>query len=85
MRRADESVQSYLFCQTLGHDEGGLRGIVRLPALDDVQGGVEADVICQVQGTHGMSRAQLHGYIDVVRGGDGGVSMGREGKCIGRV
>ncbi len=37
--------------------------------MDDVERGVEADVVRQVQGAHGVARAQLHGHVDVAHSG----------------
>ena len=35
------------------------------PALQNTQRGVEADVVCQGEGPHGVARAELHGDVDV--------------------
>lgn len=55
--------------EALGDHEGGLVGEVLSPAGHDAEGGVDADVVHQVQGPHGVTRAQLHGQVDVGSGG----------------
>lgn len=54
-----------LLLQALGDDERRLIRVSFLPALQDVQAQVKTNVVRESKWTHGVSRAQLHGDIDI--------------------
>ena len=52
--------------QNLGHLEGRLVRVSLRPALDDGEGGVETDVVRELDRAHGVAAAELHGRVDVL-------------------
>jgi len=58
-----------LFREALGGDESWLVGELLNPAGDDVVDGVEADVVCEVEGTHWVPRSELRQWKSEEWGG----------------
>lgn len=66
---ATELALSNLLLQALGDDERWLIRVGFLPALQDVQAQIKSDIVRESKRTHGVSRAQLHGDVDIRNAG----------------